>query len=228
MSLVNDALKRAREAQQQAPVSNLSGPQLRPAEPAPPTRHGVGMMLPVALGIVAVLILFLVWRFSQQGGSTGPSAPRPEFVVENSSVRAPATPAVESKDAGENSAQPPAARKVQEGGALNPISPAPALPKESKAQASSTTNPPAPAVAVPPGTAPVSTNAAGLADVVPPKPAPPKLQAIIFNPSKPSVVISGKALFIGERFGEFRVAAIDQESATLVGAGQTNVLTLGH
>jgi hypothetical protein len=71
----------------------------------------------------------------------------------------------------------------------------------------------------------VTTNAPSLADT-PPKPAPPKLQGIVFNPRRPSALINGKPVFIGDRVGEFHVIAIDQESATLAGAGQTNILTL--
>ncbi len=62
MSLINDALKRAREAQQQARPTLLPGPQLRPVEPAQQARHGLGLLLPVALGVVALFGLFLVWR----------------------------------------------------------------------------------------------------------------------------------------------------------------------
>ena len=39
-------------------------------------------------------------------------------------------------------------------------------------------------------------------------------------------MLSGKTVFVGDKVGEFRVRAIDQESVTLVGAGQTNILTL--
>ncbi len=60
----------------------------------------------------------------------------------------------------------------------------------------------------------------------PPKPAPLRLQAIVFNPQRPSALISGKTLFIGDKLGDARVVAIDQESATLVSAGKTNLLTL--
>ena len=63
---------------------------------------------------------------------------------------------------------------------------------------------------------------------LPPKPPLPKLQAIVFSPARPSIMISGKTLFIGDKLNEFRVTAIDRESATLVGAGQTNVLTLSQ
>ena len=62
--------------------------------------------------------------------------------------------------------------------------------------------------------------------MAPPKPAPLRLQAIVYNPKRPSVLISGKTLFIGDKLGDLRVAAIDQESATLVGVDQTNVFSL--
>jgi hypothetical protein len=70
------------------------------------------------------------------------------------------------------------------------------------------------------------SNAPAMTPPPPPKPAPLRLQAIVFNPSRPSAMVSGKTLFIGDKLGEFRVVAIDQESATLVGGGQTNVLSL--
>ena len=62
----------------------------------------------------------------------------------------------------------------------------------------------------------------------PPKPAPLRLQAIIFNPKRPLAMISGKTLFIGDKLGDLRVVAISKESAILAGAGQTNVLTLSE
>jgi hypothetical protein len=58
--------------------------------------------------------------------------------------------------------------------------------------------------------------------------AGPKLQGIVFNPRSPSATISGKTVFVGERVGEWRVVAIDKETATLVGNGETNVLRLGE
>jgi len=59
-----------------------------------------------------------------------------------------------------------------------------------------------------------------------PKPAPPRLQAIVFRRTRPSAMISGKTLFVGDKFGDLRVVAISPDSATLVGGGQTNVLIL--
>jgi hypothetical protein len=71
-------------------------------------------------------------------------------------------------------------------------------------------------------------NTTAATQALPPKPKLPKLQAIVFSPARPSVMISGKTLFIGDKLNGFRVTAIDQESATLVGGGQTNVLSLSE
>jgi hypothetical protein len=70
------------------------------------------------------------------------------------------------------------------------------------------------------------TNSAAMTPPPPPKPAPLRLQAVVFNPRQPSAIISGKTLFIGDKLGDSRVVAIDRGSATLVGAGKTNVLSL--
>src|SRR5207249_10687022 len=45
------------------------------------------------------------------------------------------------------------------------------------------------------------------------KSAPPKLQSIMYQPGRPEATISGNMVFIGDKFGAWRVAAIDQESA---------------
>jgi hypothetical protein len=44
----------------------------------------------------------------------------------------------------------------------------------------------------------------------------------------PSATISGKMVFVGEKVGDWKVVAIDKESATLVGAAGTNILKLGE
>jgi hypothetical protein len=56
----------------------------------------------------------------------------------------------------------------------------------------------------------------------------PKLQAVVFDPKRPSAIISGKSVFVGDKFGDSRVLAITRESVTLIGSGQTNVLVLGE
>jgi hypothetical protein len=41
-------------------------------------------------------------------------------------------------------------------------------------------------------------------------------------------MISGKTLFVGDKLGDLRVMAIDRQSITLAGAGQTNILSLSE
>jgi len=53
-----------------------------------------------------------------------------------------------------------------------------------------------------------------------------KLTGIVFHPTHPAAMIGGKTLFLNDKVGDWRVVAIDRESATLSNAGQTNVLSL--
>src|SRR6266436_1017251 len=70
MSLINDALKRVKEAQHKTPPSASLGPQLRPVEPvAVPAHHGLGWVLPIALTGVALLTLLLLWELARRESS---------------------------------------------------------------------------------------------------------------------------------------------------------------
>jgi len=53
-----------------------------------------------------------------------------------------------------------------------------------------------------------------------------KVQGIVWQPSRPSVVINGKSLFIGEKVEKAKVIAIDQESVTVLWNGEQRVLTM--
>src|SRR5215471_7437540 len=105
MSLINDALKRAQEAQTQTQPAAQPGPQMRPAEPTSYAWHGVGLMLPAALALVAVLVLFMVWELSRQRNghpeevrATATAAPQADTAPP---IEAPAPPA-------ETATRPPA------------------------------------------------------------------------------------------------------------------------
>jgi hypothetical protein len=41
-------------------------------------------------------------------------------------------------------------------------------------------------------------------------------------------MIGGKTIYVGDQVGDFKVVAIAAESATLVSAGQTNILTVSR
>ncbi|MEJ2010399.1 MAG: hypothetical protein P8Z30_19970 [Acidobacteriota bacterium] len=58
------------------------------------------------------------------------------------------------------------------------------------------------------------------------EPGPPKLQAIVFIPARPSAIVSGKTVVVGDRVNEFRVTAIRPDSITLVSESETNVLRM--
>ena len=64
------------------------------------------------------------------------------------------------------------------------------------------------------------------APVVPPKFPQLRLQSIFYRPSNPSVMISGRTLFLNDEIQGVIVADIHPSSVTLVLSGHTNVLTL--
>lgn len=244
MSLINDALKRVKEAQHKTPPSASLGPQLRPIEPdSAPAHHGLGWLLPIALVGVALLTLLLLWELARK---ENPVAVRAEPSVQDQSAVAserfqspagrPETAQLVGSSVHEASALPIGTSTT---GGLSPA------PSNSSVIASIPNSARASQAQVSPG----GSNTAGhtnsgavqLADAVaqggntnppiaeaqPPKPAPLRLQGIVFS-KRPSAVINGKTLFVGDRVREFRVVAITQDTAILVGDGRTNTLSLSE
>ncbi len=213
MSLINDALKRAKQAQEAAATPPPTNDDLRPVEHRPYGRESVGMAVPTLLGIASLLLLFLLWQAARNSNSQDTSlevkartkapavltAPTPE------PAPAPNVPAV---------AQPSPAPAVTS-------VPSTSAPISQDATISSTVTASTDVAGLEP-----STNPVPVAAVIPPKPALPRLQAVVFNPTRPSVMINSKTLFIGDKIGEFRVQRIDPDSVTLVSRTQTNVLVL--
>jgi hypothetical protein len=208
MSLINDALRRAKDAQQQAPLTSSPDLPFRPVEPAQQrARRGLGLLLPAALAVVALLVLLFAWAWTQTRGVATPT----EVNARTAHIPQAATPAPAS------AAQPATVQEL-------PSSPSPSTGAAATLAADTTSSPADdPLDGVEESEA---TNVPAMTPPPPPKPAPLRLQAIIFSPKRPSAMISGKTLFVGDKLGDLRVVAIDQESATLAGAGQTNVLSL--
>jgi hypothetical protein len=75
MSLINDALKRAKDAQQKSPLV-AAGPQLRPAEhiPAPAASRNLGMIASAIVILILLAAIFLLWPARRQPATTAPSA----------------------------------------------------------------------------------------------------------------------------------------------------------
>jgi hypothetical protein len=203
MSLINDALKRAQEAHENLPPPPPTSavPQFRPAEPTDRPGIGPGVLMLATLCILLLLGLLISWVWVQKNAST----------IKAQAAASPATPVSAPAVASPAPSVPPAVQP-QDAAVAAPATPA--APVETVVV---TPAPPAPA---PPENTVV-------VPVEPPKPAL-KLQGIVYNPLRPAAMISGKTLFIGDRTGEWRVTAINPESATLVSGGQTNVLTLAQ
>jgi len=176
MRLINDALKRTKDVQQQtAPAA--SGPALRPAEPAQ-SKAGSGARTLLFIMVLAVVLgNFLLFI--------------PEPAVESAAVH-PVAPA------------PP-------GGPPVVLEAAAAAVGDGVSAGAGSTNDPAPQPRV--------------VFAEPPKPAVLRLQSIIYG-SRPSAMIAGKFLFVGDSIQGHQVIAIDKETVTLVGDGQTNILSL--
>lgn len=198
MSLINDALKRARQAQQENPPI---APELefRPVEPGqqPPRRPA---LLFVGLTLVSVAILglssLLVYFVVQVEPASLQVAAR---VADRSVVRlaqAPTNPPVE----------PPATNSPAEPTLATPAADLAELPDE-------------------PNTNGLPVVAAIVEAL---KPAPLKLQGIFFNPHNPSAVVAGRTVYLGDRVGGFRVMGISPVAVTLVSATATNVLSLSE
>ncbi len=207
MSLVNDALKRAKQLQPPALTAPAAGPELRPAEPTKEPRE-LGLFLPLILGMLAVLLfliggLMLARNYSARARQAQPEPSSSQLRV--AAVKPASAPARTAPAEAE-----PALAAHRRNATASPTT-------NTGTQVAAVSNAPSPdsIVTPPPSVEPPR-----------PKPAPLKLQAIIFNPRRPSAVISGKTMFLGDRIGEWRLMAIGANTAKLTGPAGTNVLSL--
>ena len=94
-----------------------------------------------------------------------------------------------------------------------------------EAQVETTSEPTVAAVVAPaPKPEPLITNAVA---AVPAAAFPTlKLQGVIWSPSRPSAVINGKSVFVGEKVERALVTAIEQDSVKVTLNGEERVLTL--
>ncbi|HHY84104.1 MAG TPA: hypothetical protein GYA07_01010 [Verrucomicrobia bacterium] len=173
MSLINDALRRAKAVQQSNPPPPDPNLEFRPVEPDRNPRSPLLLWAAGGAVVCAIGVLFLMLR----------------------------------------SNEPVAAKPIASPQAAAPVTPAVVEPVTSVAEVATNT-PPA-----------ESTNE--VAAVAEPAPAPvPRLQAILFNPARPSAVVNGKTVFIGNTVANFRVTSITETTVTLVGETESHILTL--
>jgi len=177
MSLINDALKRAKQAQEQGSPESPKV-QFRPVEAArqPVKKNHTTIWIAVVI-MVGLIIGFVFRQLTRENKNSTPKEVKAREIVPANPIPQETAPAPK------------------------PVTPAPAIQDKS-----ATVHADAPSEARP----------------------PEKLQAIVFDPKRPSAIISGKSVFVGDKIGDLRVVAITQESVTLVGGGQTNLLVLGE
>jgi cytoskeletal protein RodZ len=202
MSLINDALKRAKQAQQpHSPDAPQMRVQFRPVEANQQIkRSNAGIWIAVVIG-AGLIIGFVFRQMTRNNSSTPKEAKAREIVAAKPIVHETAAPPTPAGPAPTPTPVPVAATP--------PPQTAKPVPQETVIKEST---PAAPVVVVQEETPKIT----------------PRLQAVVYDPKRPSAIISGKSVFKGDRVGDFRVARITQESVTLVGGGQTNVLVLGE
>jgi hypothetical protein len=223
MSLINEALKRAKQAHAENLPPKTSVPPMRPVEPEQSAPgKGFGAAGPVGLVVVAIaglLIFFLIWKRDGTSGAT--VAPGPLPVAAKTPDREPAAGTSETSKApasrtAANAASTPVSMADEHSQAA-PIS----TEHSSAASSSGATN-----QTTSSGESADPNHLASVAGPSTPAPAPLKLQSIVFNPGRPSAMISGRIVFVGDRIRELRVMAIHREDVLLVGGGSTNLLSL--
>ena len=227
MSLINDALKRAKRARPEQPAAASPNLPFRPVEPEPrAARRGLGLVLPVSLALVALLTLLLLWELSNRNGSSWRTEPKGHLAVAARALPHAARASMEVPSP-TSSALPGVIisgssktvfGSTPEGTATASINSS--SPDSSFGQAASGTN------SVLSGKDGPGTNHAGATEPPPAVPSPLKLQGIIFNPKRPSAMISGRVIFLGDRIRDLRVMAIHPDCVVLAGAGRTNLLSL--
>ena len=141
MSLINDALKRAKQAQQQRPPSAASDPQLRPLETAHHTASTPGVLVPVLLVVLVGIGAWFLWE-DLRDRSPAPQAAIPTQTPVTAQPTSP-TPPVQSAVTATKptppmpaaaAAPPPAAEPVPATPSAAPVAaaqppPKPAAPK---------------------------------------------------------------------------------------------------
>jgi hypothetical protein len=215
MSLINEALKRAKQAHQENSPPRAPVPALRPVEaPQQTAGKSFGLMLPIGLGLLAVIglmVFFLMWNRQNptQASDAGLT------VVAAKTI---------SPDANETSKT---AAPIRAGTAVRPGGDHPEATVISSEHPATLLTGPTPAANQAPAPV-IAADSNHLAAEVAPAPAPPplKLQSIVFSPRNPSALINGRVVFIGDRVRDLRVTAIHRGDVVLTGVGRTNLLSL--
>jgi outer membrane protein assembly factor BamB len=225
MSLINDALKKAKQAQKKSPPPPAPAVPHRPAETTQSEIPTSGMLWPLALAGLAAVVVLMIWFALRTGGSRETVSVGAQ--LQPAAVALKTVPAASSPTSRTLAA---ATKPVVQNPAPLPTTAPSDLPSPKTATAAPFATPTQAGTTV---TAADPGHASTPAAVVPSEPPAilatvPKLQGIFYRPDRPAAVLSGKTVFVGSTTGDYRVVAIDPATVTLVRAGQTNVLSLAE
>lgn len=199
MSLINDALRRARQAQP-AGASRAATSPMRPVEAAPRPGHGSLFTLPFLGAVILLVAGITLWGWSRAGRMMDIKVRANDRNSSGETVSIPDPPVT-----------PPLSQPVPVV-AVVPSSATGILPTNAIA-----------APSVEPG-----VNGTNLVESPRSDPPSYKLQGIFYKKGNPSAAINGRTVFVGGRVGDARVTAITQESVTIVtGAGEKKELQIG-
>jgi len=241
MSLINDALKRAGQAQKQNPPPPTAADGLKPADSGGGGSRGI---LKVIILLLVVCLLgvggwfgWIALRPASSPGATPKAGPKPtNAALTQAGTQNPKTAAGGSVSAGSNSnlvtkpsdkASTSAPPVINTTVAVEPdagVSATTSPPSNTSAQVTTTPAPGVEPPAQPPAVVPDKP-------VVTEKPValvwpPLKLQAIFYRLNKPSTRINGKTCYVGDQVDGVRVVAIERENVRVELGGESHVLPL--
>ncbi len=244
MSLINDALKRANEAQKNRPTAGPLGAPLQPAD-APPRRSAGGgtNWSAILVPVIVVVLLALSFWFIRSGLQNKPAeqpivavtapVPQPPMMpvptvaptpapapTSAAAPKAPTQPSTYVAKSGIKVSTEVVTREVPEP-AFTPTPVKIEMPEPAPTVVATA----APAPAAEPAPQPV---VAKTEPVAPPKPAFPelKLQGIFYRLTNPTALISGKNVHVGDLVQGVKVTAIERTSVTLEFKDERKTLTL--
>ncbi|MCI0534685.1 MAG: hypothetical protein L0Z50_05605 [Verrucomicrobiales bacterium] len=256
MSLINDALKRARQAQTRPAISPSAEGTLTAPPLLLPVEHTGREKSPRLLVMIPVVFLSLgasfwfLWKWKTTEAKAPASNAQPAL-AEVQTARPAKTNALalaaetmtkwqarqesdsaELPSAAKVSAQPESkktALRETEAPIVTepekPASPAPAGPS-----ASASTTPPAisrPSASAPKvAKSPALPNVGPSANVVTALGPVPKLQGIFYRLKRPTALLDGRIVSVGDDINGYRVLRIGRDTVKLTAAGRTNTLSL--
>ncbi len=124
MSLINDALKRAKQAQHEAPARTTPEPQFRPVEPGQVAGRSYGPWAGIGLAVVAVVLVIGAFLWFRKPANNAPTEPAPP--AQAVAAAAPAPPSASGSTAPAASkpsliAEPTSAANTQPAAAPEPL-----------------------------------------------------------------------------------------------------------